>query len=190
MFNAIGINTNIFETNLINLSIVVAVVVVLGGDALRELLTKRRLNVLSNFETANNRYKAAQAELDAAASNLEQQKELARILCTETAPQQAAREKVRIEEMTLSEISRLEERNGADLELARTQASSFVYQSVMQACLTKATADINAMYADSTSNQVKQTMANSMADLSRMQNVESGNSIKSGVSTNKNVVLA
>ena len=37
-----GINTNILETNVINLAVVIAVVVTFVGDAVRELLENRK----------------------------------------------------------------------------------------------------------------------------------------------------
>ena len=57
----VELNTNIFETNLINLSIVVGVVVVLGGDALTSALDERRRAILESLEDANNRFAEAQA---------------------------------------------------------------------------------------------------------------------------------
>ena len=49
----IGFNTDIFDTNLINLSLVVGVVVTLGGDALTSALDERRRSILSSLEDAN-----------------------------------------------------------------------------------------------------------------------------------------
>jgi len=40
--NGFGINTNILETNIINLAVVIAIVISFVGDALRELLETRR----------------------------------------------------------------------------------------------------------------------------------------------------
>ena len=45
----VELNTNIFETNLINLSIVVGVVVVLGGDVLTSALDERRRAILESL---------------------------------------------------------------------------------------------------------------------------------------------
>ena len=174
--NSIGLNTDIFDTNIINLSIVLGVVIVFGGDALREALDQRRLTVLSNFEEANSRFTKAQAELKAASDNLEQQKQEAKILCTETAPKMAERETTRIQENTLSEITRLEQRKDADIELARNQASSFIYQSVMKSSLSTASEMLTKMFANGKSQENLTTiMNNSIQTLTNLQpsNVES-----------------
>ena len=55
-----GFNGNILETNLINLSVVIAVVVSFGGDALRSLLDDRKQTILNNLQEAD--LKAKEAE--------------------------------------------------------------------------------------------------------------------------------
>ena len=67
----IGFNTDIFDTNLINLSLVVGVVVTLGGDALTSALDERRRSILSSLEDANNKFNEAQNLLKSAQTKLE-----------------------------------------------------------------------------------------------------------------------
>ena len=66
-----GINTNIFETNIINLSAVVAVVVSFVGKNLTALLEDRKKTILNNLQEANQRAKEAQEKLAAAKTQLE-----------------------------------------------------------------------------------------------------------------------
>lgn len=66
-----GINTNIFETNVINLAAVVAVVVSFVGTNLSALLDERKKTIFSNLEEANLRAKEAQEKLAFAKSQLE-----------------------------------------------------------------------------------------------------------------------
>jgi len=65
-----GFNGNILETNIINLSVVIGIVVSFGGDALRSLLENRRQTVLSTLEQANQRAEEAKQRLEEAISQL------------------------------------------------------------------------------------------------------------------------
>ena len=61
-----GFNGNILETNIINLSVVLGVVISFGGDALRSLLDTRRETILKNFEEAKIRSAEAREKLEQA----------------------------------------------------------------------------------------------------------------------------
>ena len=66
-----GLNGNILETNIINLSVVIAIVVSFGGDALRSLLENRRQSILTTLEQADRRAKEAEERLQEAKSRLQ-----------------------------------------------------------------------------------------------------------------------
>nr|AOC61398.1 CF0 subunit I of ATP synthase [Rhexinema sarcinoideum] len=61
-----GLNTNILETNVINLAVVIAVVISFVGDAVRELLKNRKEIILNNLREADNRALMAQENLNQA----------------------------------------------------------------------------------------------------------------------------
>jgi F-type H+-transporting ATPase subunit b len=61
-----GINTNILETNIINLSVVIGVVVSFGGDALRSLLENRKQSILNSIKEADDRANEAKARYEQA----------------------------------------------------------------------------------------------------------------------------
>lgn len=65
-----GFNTNILETNVINLAVVIAVVVSFVGDAVRELLKNRKEIILNNLREADNRALVAQENLNKAKEQL------------------------------------------------------------------------------------------------------------------------
>lgn len=67
-----GFNTNILETNVLNLAVVLAVVITYVGDALRGLLANRKQNILTNFREADQRASEAQERLKQARIQLEQ----------------------------------------------------------------------------------------------------------------------
>lgn len=72
-----GINTNIFETNVINLSIVIAIVISFIGDALKELLENRKKTILENMCAADARAREVQEKLNQAKKKLENAKQKA-----------------------------------------------------------------------------------------------------------------
>src|SRR5574339_129315 len=72
-----GINTNIFETNIINLAAVVGIVVSFVGNNLSALLEDRKKTILSNLEEANRRAIEAQEKLANAKAQLESAKKKA-----------------------------------------------------------------------------------------------------------------
>lgn len=73
-----GINTNIFETNIINLAAVVAVVVSFVGNNLKSLLEERKQTILNNLQEASQRASEAQEKLDQAKNQLELAKKKAK----------------------------------------------------------------------------------------------------------------
>nr|WVD56115.1 CF0 subunit I of ATP synthase [Tetradesmus sp. JML-2023b] len=66
-----GINTNIFETNIINLAAVVAIVISFVGKNLSALLEDRRKTILNNLQEASQRAAEAQERLNIAKNQLE-----------------------------------------------------------------------------------------------------------------------
>lgn len=63
MSGGFGINTNIFETNLLNLAVVVGVVVTVVGDRIRSLLEQRRQNVIAILKDVDVKAKAREQQL-------------------------------------------------------------------------------------------------------------------------------
>lgn len=69
-----GFNGNILETNIINLTVVVAIVISFGGDALRSLLKTRKETILKNFDEAKQRAEEARERLTVATKEVEDAK--------------------------------------------------------------------------------------------------------------------
>ncbi|KAI3423547.1 hypothetical protein D9Q98_010729, partial (chloroplast) [Chlorella vulgaris] len=67
-----GFNTNLLETNVLNLAVVLAIVLTYVGDALRGLLANRKQSILTNFREADQRATEAQNKLREAQLELEQ----------------------------------------------------------------------------------------------------------------------
>lgn len=77
MGHGFGINTNIFETNIINLAVVIGVVVSFVGSNLTALLDDRRKTIVNNLQEANQRAIEAQEKLTQAKAQLEAAKKKA-----------------------------------------------------------------------------------------------------------------
>ena len=67
-----GFNTNLLETNVLNLAVVLAIVLTYVGDAIRGLLENRKQTILTNFREADQRATEAQDRLRQAQVELEQ----------------------------------------------------------------------------------------------------------------------
>jgi F-type H+-transporting ATPase subunit b len=73
-----GINTNIFETNVINLAAVVTVVISFVGGNLKSLLEERKQTIVNNLQEASQRAAEAQEKLNQAKNQLELAKKKAK----------------------------------------------------------------------------------------------------------------
>nr|YP_009106659.1 CF0 subunit I of ATP synthase [Pseudochloris wilhelmii]AIT95476.1 CF0 subunit I of ATP synthase [Pseudochloris wilhelmii] len=72
-----GFNTNILETNVLNLAVVLAIVITVIGDYFRTLLATRKDTILKNFREAEERAAETQQRLQQARLELEQAKKKA-----------------------------------------------------------------------------------------------------------------
>ena len=66
-----GFNTDIFETNILNLAVVLGIVVVFVGDALSTLLSHRRKIVLATMQEADQKARKVQQQLEEAKKSVE-----------------------------------------------------------------------------------------------------------------------
>lgn len=65
-----GINTDIFETNVLNLAVVIAVVISFVGDLLRDLLDTRKQKILDNISLADARAREMEERIQTAKTQL------------------------------------------------------------------------------------------------------------------------
>jgi F-type H+-transporting ATPase subunit b len=54
--NGFGINTNLLETNVLNLAVVIGVLVVFGGDVLTSILKNRQELIVKSLNDAEERF--------------------------------------------------------------------------------------------------------------------------------------
>lgn len=131
-----GFNTNILETNIINLAVVIAVVISFVGDALRSLLENRKQTVLNNLREADQRALEAQEKLNQAKAQLELSKKKAAEI-REQGVNTAEQEKVQTTRQTEKDIARLEELKNETINLQQQKVVSQISQQVVALALTK-----------------------------------------------------
>ena len=131
-----GFNTNILETNIINLAVVIAVVFTFVGDALTSLLENRKQTVLNNLREADQRAAEAQEKLNQAQSQLELAKKKA-IEIKEQGLATAEQEKLQTISQAEKDVVRLEELKEETIKLQQQKAVSQISQQVVTLALTK-----------------------------------------------------
>ena len=129
-----GFNGNILETNLINLSVVIAVVVSFGGDALRSLLDNRKQTILNNLQEADQKAKEAEEKLTKARAQLELAKKKA-IEIREQGVVTAEQEKKQAIRQMQEDVSRLNEIKQETIRFQQQKAISQVSQQVVSLAL-------------------------------------------------------
>ena len=128
--NGFGINTNIIETNIINLAIVIAVVIIFVGDALRELLENRKKLILQNICAADARAKEVQDKMNKAIVQLENSK-IKAIEIREQGIKTAQREKDLCIKQTDEETNRLKQKKQSAINLQQQKAIKQISQQIV-----------------------------------------------------------
>nr|YP_003058334.1 CF0 subunit I of ATP synthase [Parachlorella kessleri]ACQ90911.1 CF0 subunit I of ATP synthase [Parachlorella kessleri] len=129
-----GFNTNILETNVLNLAVVLAIVITYVGDALRGLLANRKQTILNNFREADQRASEAQDRLNQARLQLEKAKTKA-----DEISQQAIftvdQEKKQIISQTQEDIKRLSILQQETLKFEQQKAQNELAQKLVRLAL-------------------------------------------------------
>lgn len=132
-----GINTNLLETNILNLTVVIGVLVYFGGDVLTSLLDNRKEMILKSLNDAEERYQEATQKLATAKEQLELAKTKAEDIRAQglvTAEQGTKNLLERAEE----DIKRLEEGKQATIRFEEEKAVNEVCERVSRLALEQA----------------------------------------------------
>jgi F-type H+-transporting ATPase subunit b len=131
------LNTNLFETNVLNLAVVVGIVVTVVGDALRTLLDQRRQVILSMLQEADKKARDSQKRLEDARRAVEMARLLAQEIRTQ-ATQVIEQESLIRQKQLEEDFQRLQERRSQSIVLARQQAIQSVVNEVSQLAVASA----------------------------------------------------
>ena len=154
-----GLNTNIFETNILNLLVVLAVVFIFGGNALRGLLSNRKQTITSNLEEADRRAKQSQEKLAQLKNQLEQYKTKADDIL-KNGHEYAKQERITRQKETEDQIARLKTSREKIIDLQREQVMKKLSQQVMSTILSTVTKQVDgkeSLTKNIVKNAVKQS---------------------------------
>ncbi len=142
-----GFNTNILETNLINLAIIIVVLLVFGRKVLGSTLQERREKIETAIKSAEKRAQ------DAASALADQQQKLAQAQAEaekikQAAQENAAKTKEAILAQASIDVERMKQTAAADLNTERDKAISQVRQRVVAQALEKVESQLRGGIAD------------------------------------------
>lgn len=157
----IGLNLDIFETNLINLAIVLSLLFVYGGKLVGNLLTERKTKIASEIQEAEQ--KAAQAEkaLKTAQQNLAEAQAQAQKI---KADAQVAAEKAKAEILAngAKEVEKLKAAAGKELDSEQAKVIAQLKQRIAVLALERVESELKNRVNDETQRKL---IDNSIAQL-------------------------
>jgi F-type H+-transporting ATPase subunit b len=137
-----GFNTNIFETNIINLAAVVGIVVSFVGKNLSSLLEDRKNTIVKNLEEANQRAIEAEQKLSAARTQLETAKKKAQEI-REEGVLRATQEINNVVSQHELRLARLQEFKQETLSFYQQKAFKQAYMYVINKIMTRVRERLN-----------------------------------------------
>jgi len=124
-----GFKTDLFETNILNLAVVVRVVVTFVGDALRVLLDQRREIILTTLREVDQKARKVQEQLDKARESVENSRLRAQEIRTQII-QVIEQEELAIQQQLKDDLLRLQESGRQRIQLERQRIIQLIAQQV------------------------------------------------------------
>jgi len=148
----LGFNTNVLETNILNLAVVIAIVVVYGGELISAILDERRARIVKRVETADEKYNAAQEALRKAQLRLDEAKGRADTIRSEgkITVQQAVDF---VAKQADEELARLTDVKNSTFALAEQQATKEIRTNLVARALAKAGTKLSQRLASQTTQK-------------------------------------
>jgi F-type H+-transporting ATPase subunit b len=148
-----GLNLDIFETNLINLTLLVGILVYFGKPVLSNILTERRAKITEQIQAVEQKQKQAEVTLANEQKKLEEAKVTAAKIRSEAAANaQKAREAILAQGE--KEVQRLKEIAGKDLSSEQDKAIAQLRERVVALALEKARSQMDNMLNDDVQRQL------------------------------------
>jgi len=154
-----GLNTDLLETNVLNLRVVVGIVVTVVGDAFRALLDHRRTIVLSSLNEANLRGIAADQELERARKNRDisrLQAEEIRNLARTTVEQENLLRAQNLEK----DLNRIKENNSQRIQIERQRVVQSIIRTVSESAVITAQKTLTTIFISHADSRRKQKELN------------------------------
>jgi len=148
-----GLNFNLLETNLINLSIIIGVLFYFGRKVLGNILGERRSRIEEEIREAEKRQKDAAAALADAQQKLAQaQAEAERIRAEAETSAKSAREAILAQ--AARDVERLKESAAQDLDTARERAIAELRERVAAMAIQRVESQLRGHLDDSAQQQL------------------------------------
>jgi F-type H+-transporting ATPase subunit b len=142
-----GLNTNVFDTNLINLAIIITVLLVFGRKVLGSTLKARRENIETAIKSAESRVAEAKKALDEQQQKLAQaQAEAERIRLAAVESAQKAKEAILAQ--AVIDVERMKETANADVNSERERAIAQLRSQVVVMALNKVENELSTGISD------------------------------------------
>ena len=129
-----GFKTDLFETNILNLRVVLGIVVTFVGDALRTLLDQRKQIILLTLQEVDQKAKEVQQRLEEARESVEIARSKAQEIRNQ-AIQAVEQENVRIQQILKDDLYRIKETGRQRIKLERQRIIQIVAQQVAKLTL-------------------------------------------------------
>ena len=156
-----GFNTNLFETNVLNLIVVLGVVVTFVGDALRTLLDQRQRIILSTLQEVDQKAKEVQQRLEDAQRAVEAARNRSQEIRNQ-AIKTVEQENITIQEALKSDLKRIQERGRQRIKLERQRIVQSVAQQVARITLKMAESTLLTTFSSQRKSRLKQKELNDM----------------------------
>jgi F-type H+-transporting ATPase subunit b len=145
----VGLNLDLIETNLFNLTLVLGFVIVFGRKVLTEILTERRATIETAIQDTETRQKEAISALEVAKKNLAQAKAEAETIRS-TAITSAANAKAEIADKAAADIARMQELAAADTSTEQDKAIAELRARVTNLAMQRAESQLKKLLTAST----------------------------------------
>ena len=159
MKQGFGFNTNLFETNILNLAAVIGIVVIVVGDAVQSVLNQRRQNILLTLTEADKKAREARKRLEEAQKSVVSARYRAQEIRLQ-AIQVAEKERIAIQNKLTSDLQRLRDRGRQKTQLARQQTVQAMAQQVANLVFTSAESTLLKVFGSQISSISKQKELN------------------------------
>lgn len=161
MRQGFGVNTNLLETNVLNLAVVIGVVIKVVGDSLRSLLDQRRQAILSTLQEADLKAKEAKERLETAQRTLEEARLRVQEIRIQTV-EAIEREKSMAQKQLERDLNRLRDRRDQAIQLERQRTIQVISRQISDLALNSAENILLRALESQNSSGLKQKELNEM----------------------------
>jgi F-type H+-transporting ATPase subunit b len=149
----VGLNLDLIETNLFNLTLVLGFVIVFGRKVLTEILTERRATIETAIQDTEARQKEAASALEVAKKNLAQAQAEAEQI-RQTAITSAGNAKAEIAAKAAADIERMKELAAADTSTEQDKAIAELRARVTKLAMERAEAQLKNLLTESAQSEL------------------------------------